>query len=143
VFPALLVAAALVFTSIVDIPWSGGIGDKRWEIAEARNLRDTYELGIGEATLDLRDLDLTGTEASTTLSTEVNVGIGHLLVLVPRGTSIEIDGEVGMGDADVVGHPDDGVNVELHRTIHGDEDHGTIQLDLHLGIGHLEVREAA
>src|SRR5207244_988607 len=31
VFPALLIGAALVFTSTVDIPWDAGIGDRSWE----------------------------------------------------------------------------------------------------------------
>jgi hypothetical protein len=30
----------------------------------------------------------------------------------------------------------------VHRTIRGDADQGTLALHLHLGLGHIEVREA-
>jgi phage shock protein PspC (stress-responsive transcriptional regulator) len=142
ILPALLVGAALVATSIVDIPWEGGVGNKRWDVTSVRDLQDSYELGIGEGTLDLRDLDLSG-RAGSTYATDVNVGVGHLLVLVPAGATLKVDGEVDAGDADVLGRHEEGMNVDVHRTIKGDADQGTIALDLHLGLGHIEVRAAA
>ena len=38
----------------IDIPWEGGVGDKRLGAAASiSELQDSYELGIGEGTLDL------------------------------------------------------------------------------------------
>jgi hypothetical protein len=136
--PAIILAIALVFTSIVDIPFEGGVGEKQWRPLRSSELEDTYQLGIGESTLDLTDLDLRPGED---VDIRVHQGIGHLLVFVPADTELAIDGEVGMGQADVLGRRDDGVGVELRRQVDGDRANGSIDLDLDLGIGHLEVIE--
>jgi hypothetical protein len=140
VLPALLVGAALIFTSVVDIPWDAGIGDKRWDVERLVDLDDSYDLGIGEAVLDLSDLDV---PSGRHPSVEVNLGIGHLVVLVPDDTSLRITGEVGAGDAEILGRDDDGLGVELERNVDRHDGNGTLSLDLNLGVGHLEVRRAA
>jgi hypothetical protein len=140
VVPAVLIAGALVVSSVVDIPLEGGIGDRTWRVIDVDDLSSTYELGIGESTLDLRDLRLT---AGQDVEVEVHQGIGHMVVIVPTDTTVEIDADVSMGQADVLGRSDDGGGVEMTRTIQGDPANGSIELDLEMGLGHIEVRQEA
>jgi phage shock protein PspC (stress-responsive transcriptional regulator) len=139
VFPAFVVGAALVFTSIVDIPWAGGIGDRRWEVDEASDLRGDYEVGIGQGTLDLTELTL---GAGRHREVHASVGIGELRVIVPDDLNLEVTTHVGAGDIDVLGRHDEGVGVDLDRDFDGSSRSGTIELDLEVGLGHIEVRAA-
>jgi hypothetical protein len=140
VFPALLVGAALVFTSVVDIPWDSGIGDRRWEVDRASQLEPRYQLGIGQATLDLTDLSLSPTSVR---HVAVELGIGHLVVEVPEGLNVEVHGHAGAGDVELLGKEDSGVSADLDRSVKGFDDQGTVELDLEVGLGHIEVRRAA
>ena len=139
VLPALLLAAALVVVAVVDIPLQGGIGERRWEVLRASDLDDDYELAIGEATLDLGALDLPDGRAA---EIEVDLGIGHLEVIVPEGASLDVRAEAGAGEVRVLGFSDEGMGVELDRSFRGDRDGDRIVLDLHVGLGQIEVYEA-
>jgi hypothetical protein len=139
VFPAFVVGAALVFTSIVDIPWDGGIGDRRWEVDEASELRSDYEVGIGQGTLDLTELTL---GAGRHREVHASVGIGELRVIVPDDLNLEVTTHVGAGDIDLLGRHDEGMSVDVDRDIDGSSRSGTIELDLEVGLGHIEVRAA-
>jgi hypothetical protein len=96
VVPALLVGGALLVASIIDVPLRGGIGDKTWTIDDAGDLRDRYELAIGQGTLDLSDLAVAeGREVEI----EASVGIGELVVYVPDDVTLEITSGVGAGES--------------------------------------------
>lgn len=136
VIPAVVIAGALVVSSVVDLPLRGGVGDKTWRVIDIDELSSTYELALGESTLDLRDLRL---RAGQDVDVEVHQGIGHLLVILPTDTAVEIDADISLGQADVLGQRDEGGGIELTRRIDGDPADGSIALDLRLGIGHLEV----
>jgi phage shock protein PspC (stress-responsive transcriptional regulator) len=139
VLPALLLAAVLVVVAAIDIPLEGGVGERRWEVLRVSDLDDDYELGIGEATLDLGALDLPdGRDAEI----EVHLGIGHLEVIVPEGASLDVRAEAGAGEIRVLGHRDEGMGVELDRSFRGDRDGDRFVLDLHVGLGQIEVYEA-
>jgi hypothetical protein len=139
VVPAIVVGAALVFTSVVDIPWEGGIGDRRWEVDEVSDLREDYALGIGQGTLDLTELRLANGRSRTL---HASVGIGELEVILPEGLHLEITTHVGAGDIDLLGRYEEGMSVDLDREIDGDATSGTLELDLDVGLGHVEVRAA-
>jgi hypothetical protein len=139
IFPAFVVGALLVFTSVVDIPWNSGIGDRRWEVERASQLEPHYELGIGQATLDLTDLSLA---SSSVRHGKVELGIGHLVVEVPEHLNVEVHAHAGAGEIDLLGKEDDGVSADLDRTVAGSDDQGTVELDLDVGLGHIEVRAA-
>lgn len=140
VFPAIVVGVALVFTSMVDIPWEGGIGDRRWEVDQVSDLDESYELGIGKGTLDLSDLSLS---AGRSRDVHVSVGIGELRVIVPDDLNLEITSHAGAGDIDLVGRRDEGVSVDLDRSVDGSSRRGTLELDLEVGLGQIEVLRAA
>jgi phage shock protein PspC (stress-responsive transcriptional regulator) len=136
IFPALLVGAALVFTSVVDIPWDSGIGNRSWDVQRTSQLKDEYQLGIGQANLDLRDLSLART---STRHVKVELGVGHMVIDVPDELNVEITAHAGAGELELLGRTDNGVSAELERSVAGSADQGTLVLDLDVGLGHIEV----
>ncbi|MFL6206524.1 MAG: PspC domain-containing protein [Acidimicrobiales bacterium] len=138
VLPALLVAIALAISALVDIPLSGPIGEQRWSPDSLEELQDTYEVSMGEGTLDLTELGLLSSDQTV----RATVGLGHLVVLVPVDQDLLVDTDVGAGDALVFGEEQNGLGFETHDAYHGTSD-GTLTLDLEVGMGQIEVRHAA
>jgi phage shock protein PspC (stress-responsive transcriptional regulator) len=99
-------------------------------------LQPSYELGAGELTLDLTALDFT--EATRDL--RVEVGVGKAVVIVRDDTPIEVHGEVGIGDAQVLDQSRDGVGASLDANAVPPGATGKLALRLEVGIGHAEVR---
>jgi hypothetical protein len=136
--PALVVGLALATTAVIDVPLSGGIGDRSWTPASAAEVRDTYRLGIGEGVLDLRYV-VPG--RGETVAVDASVGIGHLEVLVPDDVDIDITSRATAGESVLFGNAIDGVDIDHDRTVEGDAGRGTIELDLSVGLGQIEVVE--
>lgn len=140
VVPAIAIGTALLVASTVDIPLSGPIGDRTWAPETRSAVQDRYELSIGEGTLDLTGVAL---QADDRLAVEAAVGIGHLVIKVPDGARVVVSADVAAGEAVLLGHPDSGMGVSTERTFRGREDEGTIELDLQVGFGQIEVRRTA
>lgn len=148
---AVLLSLALFVTTAVDGVLGKGVGERSWRPVAA----GSYELGIGEAVLDLRDPALA--DAEGVLSAKV--GIGHLVVLAPSDTDRSIPGvlsRIGRGGCSVrnvtiegdrledIGpfpftsrrQESGGVNRELSLTL---PELPALTVDLEVGIGEIEV----
>lgn len=136
ILPAVVLGAALIVTSAVDIPLSGPIGDRTWSPDSITDVDNPYELTMGEGTLDLTGLPL---DADEHLVIAASVGIGHLVIEVPDGVALEVAADVSGGDVVVYGESNSGLGVSVDRSIAGDGRHGTIELDLQVGFGQIEV----
>ncbi|MFE6287526.1 PspC domain-containing protein [Streptomyces sp. NPDC057877] len=119
-----------------------------WEPTAVSEVRPKYELGTGVGTLDLSGLDL---PKGRTLTTGGEVGLGRLWVIVPKDATVKVTIEVGVGDIQLPGEKRQDVDVQPGRyqetTLKpprgaGDEG-GTIDLDLEVGMGQVEVSRAA
>ncbi len=92
-----LIAIGLVLLPIaalaaVTLPFHKGLGQQRYApIAAAEPL--VYDYGIGELTIDLRDLEHRGTA-----DVRAALGIGSLVVIVPDDVTVDIHGEAGAGE---------------------------------------------
>jgi len=86
----------------------GTAGQQHWTPTSASTAtRNTYQLGAGQAVLDLTDPSLTdasptGTgptsrSSSSPVTLTTNLGAGELQIVIPRGASIQIDAQVGLG----------------------------------------------
>ena len=139
ILPALLVAIALLVTAFVDIPFSGPIGEQHWSPDSRTELEavDTYDVSMGEGTLDLSELPLLRREANV----RATVGLGHLIVLVPEDQDVTVNTEVGAGEVLVFGERQNGVGFETHDGYPGDGE--TLVLDLEVGMGQIEVHRVA
>lgn len=133
---AVVLALALGATSSFDHRFGGSAGERTW-IVDASTER---ELGAGSAVLDLTPL----AGARRTVDVEARVGVGELVVLVPEGLRVDLDAEVGLGELRMSGR-DGVVRTEsgggLDRTAElGPAGRRTVQLDVRVGLGTLEVR---
>ena len=55
---ALVLVAAAIFAAVFHVQLGHGIGDRSYFVASASELRQTYDLGIGNLTVDMRELEL-------------------------------------------------------------------------------------
>lgn len=133
--PGLVVALALAVTSAAGATGIGdGLGERTWRAADGGD----YSLGAGQATLDLR-----GLRGAESARVEASLGFGQLVVLVPTGMSVRIDSSVGLGeitaqDADLDTSARGGGREE--QFVVGSADDVTVELDLEVGMGQIEVR---
>lgn len=138
IVPAVAIGGALIVASVADIPLSGPIGDRSWVPRTVSEVEDRYELSLGEGRLDLTELTL---DAGEHLAIEASVGMGHLVIEVPDGVALDISADVAAGEAVLLGYPDSGVGVSTERSFGGDSGAGSIELDLKVGLGEIEVRQ--
>lgn len=108
VLPALAVAFPLAFVAAADLDLRGGVGDRRFQPATTAELKDRYRLGVGEIILDLRGMDLGGREPRV----DLDLGIGHALLLVDEEVCVRSEAKVGVGEVDVLGRVSAGLDVD-------------------------------
>jgi phage shock protein PspC (stress-responsive transcriptional regulator) len=135
-FGALTLVLALAATAIIDVPLRGGIGEHQLRPLTAAEIPVGEQLAIGSLDLDLTAIDFTTLDEQVV---EATVAVGELLVIVPEGVTVELRAEAGTGLVEAFGVEDDGVSAELDRTFEGSGG-GRIELDLAVGVGHVEVR---
>jgi len=118
-----------------------------WRPAAVADLERKYNLGTGVGTLDLRQLRLT---KGQTMESEVEVGVGRARVIVPPDMTVRLQIDVGVGDIQLPGDEKKDVDVapgkykQLTLTPKpGVKNTGTVDLDLQVGVGQVEVSRAA
>jgi phage shock protein PspC (stress-responsive transcriptional regulator) len=127
---SLLLAA---FTAI-DLPVTGGVGERNWRPATLDRLESSYELGIGEAGLDLSALELT----EGTRDVKVRLGVGELRIVVPDDVAVEVDSHTGAGNLRVFDEERSGTDVDLDRSAGAGPP--LLRIDARIGLGELTVR---
>jgi phage shock protein PspC (stress-responsive transcriptional regulator) len=117
-----------------------GFGERTWTPTAGGE----YSLGAGEAVLDLSDLP-PGADAEI----DAEIGFGSLTVLVPSDVRAQVVAEAGLGEVSRVelgGRrtvlSTDDTDLRETFTVPGTGD-GTVQLDLEVGVGEIEVRRVA
>ena len=151
-----LIAIGLVLLPIaalaaVTLPFHKGLGQQRYAPTAATGPL-VYEYGIGELTIDLRDLSHRGTA-----DVRAELGVGSLVVIVPNDVTVDVHGEAGAGEIRVTealelfgpfGRADDttvrtesGLGAELDQTLEADtETARRIELDAEVGMGEVVIR---
>ncbi len=135
----LLVAqAATVIPRAVNGSWGSGVGERRW--IPAVSTPAPYELGAGEARLDLRNLP------SGPATVSAKVGFGSLIVTIRPDTTLVVHGTVGAGEVRLPGVPaQSGTSLTLDTTVAATtvaDPRTTVDLTVDIGLGELEVRRA-
>ena len=137
VFLGLLLLAAFGAAAATPVSVSSGVGDKVERPLNADAVEPTYDLGVGSLDLDLRAVAL----PSGTTSIDASVGVGELLITVPEGVALDVDLHAGVGEVDLLGDHDDGVDVHRTLTLAGSTAAAPVlQLEGDVGFGHVEVR---
>jgi phage shock protein PspC (stress-responsive transcriptional regulator) len=122
-----------------DVPVHAGTGERVWAPTSAATLRPTYELGAGSATLDLRHLAAT---PGTPLHVKVDVGAGQIRVLLPADLGATVHAHAGVGNIVLPGQEDhNGMGADGTWSDPGSGTAGSVDLDLNVGFGEVEVRD--
>lgn len=108
VLPALALALSAGTVSAAGIDVDGGMGDRDYRPASALDLRDTYQLGIGELIVDLRQTDLPPGDVPL----EIDLGVGEARVIVPQDVCVATDAQVGVGEIRSFDRYNEGVDVD-------------------------------
>jgi len=138
--PLALVTYALAVLPISRFGPQHGVGERTWQPSAVADLQGFYRLSAGEATLDLRELSLTGTDD---LRTVVQLGTGSLTVLLPAGTAdVEVRCEAGVGELSCLDGQDSGFGPELDGMDLGSDGQaggGRLVVTASVGAGELAV----
>jgi hypothetical protein len=135
-----LLAVAVAFAAIVDVPLRGGVGDRTVQPRSLAELGTQQHLGVGRLVLDLRELSLQGRGWRL----EAGVGVGELIVLLPPGTAASVEGRADIGEVQLFGREENGVHVDTASDFGAAyAPPGTIALDLEVGVGRVETRLAS
>ncbi|HEY0518928.1 MAG TPA: PspC domain-containing protein [Ilumatobacteraceae bacterium] len=134
---AALVAAGFSFAGVgLDHSW----GDRTEFVATGSNIAPRYRTGVGDFELILEG----GT--SVDASTEVDVAVGNLRVIVPDDVKVEIDARVGVGRIDTPQLTRGGYRRAASATITpstNTRNASTIHLVLRVGVGNIEVQRGS
>jgi hypothetical protein len=135
-FGIVLVAVSAV-AAVSPVNLTAGIGEREERPLDAAQLDRSYEFGIGDFTLDLRDVSL----PPGTTRVDVELGIGNLLVRLPKEAALEIDARAGGGQVTVLGESDDGSDADERAVVPGSRaDAPVLELDADIGFGNVDVR---
>jgi len=121
---------------------SRGVGVRAVAPTTAAMLEPSYELGIGELTIDLSRLDLMG----ETRTVDVNVAAGELQVLLPPdiGGFVSVESSVGSVSVDLLDRfgdrVDEGINISTGELPLGGSN-GELYLKIKASVGDVQVRQ--
>ncbi|MGI9621523.1 MAG: LiaF domain-containing protein [Acidimicrobiales bacterium] len=132
-----LMLVALSVIAIAGPHLDDGTGDRNFHPRAFEEVQAEYRFGIGDSTIDLRDVDF----PPGIHSIAVETGIGHTLVLLPSNVNYEIAGDGEIGKVDVFGATEDGFGNHLEIT-ESTASNATVVLDLDMEIGHAEIRRS-
>jgi hypothetical protein len=136
ILPAFVLAVPLAVVRAAGVDATGGVGERTYRVASAAELRPSYELGAGEMVIDLRHVRFP--KGRTDL--RLRLGMGHVMVRVPRNVCVTSRVRLGAGWASVLDRENGGLDVdwqEAPRARHTPELH----IDADVGMGALEVRD--
>jgi phage shock protein PspC (stress-responsive transcriptional regulator) len=135
ILPAVTLALSAGAVAAAGIDLDGGVGDKTYRPASAIDLRDRYELGIGELEIDLRDTDLPAGDRPLRL----DVGVGEARVIVPEDVCVVTDADVGLGAVRVFERDTGGIDVGVLDEPDASPDTTRLMVNADVGVGALSV----
>jgi hypothetical protein len=130
-----ILALLTVASSAVDVPLRGGFGERIYRPVAIEDVHAKYELAAGHLVLDLRNLE----PSIGSTSVAMTLGVGALEVDVPTTYTVHVDARAGAGNIEIFGRDTNGWRPKAQRTAEGTSA-GSLQLDLHVGAGHISVR---
>ncbi len=144
--PIAILLSALTWGVLAAPPlerWgTDGFGDLNVAPASVAELQSSYRRSLGDISLDLRRLDLSGADTSP-LRTSVSLGAGDVTVLLPADADVTVT-ESALGDVRFGGREMSGPNSRLVVTddlgADGVRSGRQLVLDLATGAGDVEVR---
>jgi phage shock protein PspC (stress-responsive transcriptional regulator) len=131
---ALALAAGAIAASGIDL--DGGVGDVEYRPASTIDLRDRYELGMGELVLDLRETRLPAGDVPL----ELDLGVGEATVIVPDDVCVATSADIGVGNVRLFGRDNGGIDVDFEDLPEAAPDVTRLVLDAEIGMGEVRVQ---
>ena len=135
VLPAIALALSAGAVSAAGIDLDGGIGDRDYRPTSAADMPDTYQLGMGELIVDLRQTDLPPGDVPV----KIDLGIGDARLIVPDDVCVATDAQVGIGEARTFDRHNDGVDVNVDDLPDAAPDTTRLLVKADVGIGSLRI----
>jgi phage shock protein PspC (stress-responsive transcriptional regulator) len=134
--PVMAIVIGAGVASAADLDFRGGIGERKYDPLSTTAIpAKGYKLGVGRLAVDLRDIDW---NKERVVRVHVRLGTGQADVLVPENVCVGGSTHVGIGESEVAGARDDGVDVD-HSVATGSRAVPRLELDAKVDIGQLRV----
>ena len=143
---ALLTPVVLLATVLSPMSWAGvdvrtdGVGERVERPASVAEAEAGYQLGAGSLQLDLTGLSLDDLEAAGTTRITIQVGAGEVVVDLPDDVDATATARAGAGEVTLFGRERSGLGVALTEELTSGADAPTIELDVQVGFGSVDVR---
>ena len=134
--PALALAIGVGFVSAAGIDLDGGVGEREYRPATAEQVRERYELAMGELVVDLSESELPAGDTPM----NIKVGMGEAILIVPRDVCVASSAQIGMGQVALFDRESGGVDVDWRDFPPAAPGTSRIVVDAEIGFGALEVR---
>jgi phage shock protein PspC (stress-responsive transcriptional regulator) len=135
VLPAVTLAISAGAVSAAGIDLDGGVGERDYRPASVADMRDTYELGMGELVVDLRQTDL----PSGDVPVGIDLGIGEARLIVPEEVCVATDARVGIGEVRTFDRHNEGVDVDVEDLPDASADTTRLLVKADVGVGSLRI----
>jgi phage shock protein PspC (stress-responsive transcriptional regulator) len=139
-----LLASALVLalpagaTAAADIHFDGGIGERTYNPTTVADIpADGYDFGVGQMTVDLRDLPWANGQ---TIAVKSNLGVGQMIVSVPTSVCVHAHATGKAGELLVRGDQSDGIDPEVDQGLPRSQA-PRLDLDADIQLGQLIVTD--
>jgi phage shock protein PspC (stress-responsive transcriptional regulator) len=134
--PAMALVIGAGVASAADLDFRGGIGEREYHPVTAESIpANGYRLGVGRLAVDLRDLDWS---RARVVHLKVRLGTGQADAFVPERVCVKGSTHVGVGESEVVGERNDGVDID-HTAGAGSAAVPRLEIDAEVDIGQLRV----
>ena len=141
----LILSAGLFVISAVDS--RGGFdeasfGERTYRPVSAEQVRDNYQVLMGQSTLDLSDLQFSAEDPT---EIQIDVTMGNFRILVPRDTDVRLDGDATFGSVSAFGDREylDGYYPGVGDEPQGGDDDAELILVVDVRFGNAEVTRAS
>jgi len=104
----LLLAVVSTSEGLLDLPLSGGIGERNYAPLNVTELSSEYRLGIGEIVVDLGNVELPPGETRV----DASVTLGSLVVILPDGVAARVEARATAGEVRIFGTVSSGTSVD-------------------------------
>ena len=108
VLPAVAFAVAVAVIAAAHVDLHGGIGERTYRPRRLSEVRAGYRLGAGRLEVDLRGIAF----PPGTTRLHVRLGMGELVVLVPRGVCVATSARIGGGYVGALEQRSGGLDVD-------------------------------
>jgi phage shock protein PspC (stress-responsive transcriptional regulator) len=137
VLPAVAFALAVATIAAAHVDLRDGVGDRFYRPQSLSEVRRGYQLGAGRLEIDLRKFAF---PAGTT-QLHVRLGMGELVVLVPRGVCIATSARIGGGYVGALERRSAGLDVNWSERPSPPPDTPRLVVDGNVGLGALLVAD--